>query len=70
MRTNIVLDDALVGEAFALTGVHTKKELVNLALRELIAQRKKKNLVDLAGRIEFADGFDHKILRKTRVDSD
>ena len=40
MRTNIVLDDALVTEAFALTGVRTKKELVNLALRELIVQHK------------------------------
>jgi len=26
-----VLDDALVTEAFALTGVHTKKELLDLA---------------------------------------
>ena len=70
MRTNIVLDDALVSEAFVLTGAHTKKELVNLALRELIAQRKKKDLLDLAGRIEFADGFDLDTLRNTRVDAD
>ena len=70
MRTNIVLDDALVTEAFALTGVRTKKELVNLALRELIVQHKKKNLLELAGKIEFADGFDHKTLRQTRVDFD
>ena len=70
MRTNIVLDDALVSEAFALTGVHTKKELVNLALRELIAQRKKKDLLDLAGKLEFVDGFDHKALREMRRDPD
>ena len=70
MRTNIVLDDALVNEAFALTGVHTKNELVNLALKELIAQRRKKDLLDLAGKLEFVDGFDHKSLRKMRSDSD
>ena len=70
MRTNIVLDDALVSEAFALTGARTKKELVNLALRELISQRRKKNLLDLAGKLEFADGYDHKALRDTRGDTD
>jgi Arc/MetJ family transcription regulator len=70
MRTNIVLDDALVNEAFALTGVRTKKELVNLALRELIAQRRKKDLLDLAGKLEFADDFDHKALRHMRNDPD
>jgi len=70
MRTNIVLDDALVNEAFALTGVHTKKELVNLALRELIAQRRKKDLLDLAGQLKFTDDFDHKALRQMRNDPD
>ena len=66
MKTNIVLDDNLVSEAFALTGVHTKKELINLALRELIAHRKKKDLLDLAGKIEFSSDFDHKALRAMR----
>jgi Arc/MetJ family transcription regulator len=32
MRTNVLLDDDLVEEAFALTGVRTKRELVRLAL--------------------------------------
>ncbi len=70
MRTNIVLDDTLVNEAFALTGLRTKKELVNLALRELIAQHRKKDLLDLAGKVEFSDGFDHKALRQLRNDPD
>lgn len=68
MRTNIVLDDDLVSEAFTLTGVRTKKELVNLALRELVAHRKKKDLLDLAGKIEFSSDFDHKALRSLRND--
>jgi len=66
MRTNIVLDDALVDEAMKLTGASTKKEVVHLALEELIRSRKKKNLVDLAGRIQFRRGFDHKAMRKVR----
>ncbi|WP_325344610.1 type II toxin-antitoxin system VapB family antitoxin [Xylophilus sp.] len=36
MRTNINLDAALVGEAMRLTGVRTKREAVDRALRELV----------------------------------
>ena len=70
MRTNIDLDDTLVEEAFSLTGLRTKKELVHLALCELINTRKKKNLFDLSGRIQFSDGYDHKKLREMSADSD
>ena len=43
MRTNIDLDDSLLEEAFRLTNVRTKKELVNMALKELIRNQKKLN---------------------------
>jgi Arc/MetJ family transcription regulator len=66
MRTNIVLDDQLVEEALAVTGARTKREVVHLALQELVQSRKKKNLADLAGRIRFRAGFNHKSLRRTR----
>ena len=42
MRINIDLEDKLVEEAFSLTGLRTKKELIHLALRELINSRKKR----------------------------
>jgi Arc/MetJ family transcription regulator len=63
MRTNIVLDDKLVKEAFKLSRVKTKKELVSQALKEFIENRKRLNLMDLAGKIEFAKGYDYKTLR-------
>ncbi len=66
MRANVVLDDSLVNEALSLTGVSTKRELLTLALRELVARRKQKDLLDLAGQLEFADDFDHKALRELR----
>ena len=66
MRTNIVLDEQLVEEAFALTGKRTKRELVDLALRELVRSRRKKDLSELAGHIRFRDGFDHKVLRELK----
>ena len=66
MRTNIVLDDALVEEAFSLTGIRTKRELVHVALCELVQKRRKKDLFELAGKVELASGFDHKELRRLR----
>jgi len=66
MRSNIVLDDELVEEALAVTGARTKKDVVHLALQELVRSRRKKNLADLAGRIRFRDGFDPKSARKLR----
>jgi Arc/MetJ family transcription regulator len=63
MRTNIVLDDALIKEALRLGRMRTKKELVNQALREFVENRKRLNLMDLAGKIEFAKDYDYKALR-------
>ena len=36
MRTNIVLDEKLIEKGKRYTGINTKKELVDFALRELI----------------------------------
>lgn len=63
MRTNIVLDDDLVAEASRLSGITTKKELVHEALRVLIASKRRKNLLDLQGKIEFAPDYDDKARR-------
>ena len=63
MRTNIVLDDSLVEEALKLSRVKTKKELVNQALKEFVESRKRLNLMDLAGKIEFAKDYNYKALR-------
>ena len=40
MRTNIVLDEKLTSEAFSLTGLKTKRELVHYALQELVFAKK------------------------------
>jgi Arc/MetJ family transcription regulator len=37
-RTNIVLDEALVRKAMRVSGAKTKREVVDLALRELVAR--------------------------------
>jgi Arc/MetJ family transcription regulator len=66
MRTTIDLDEKLVNAAMQLTGARTKSEVVHLALQELVRSRKKKNLIDLAGKIRFRSDFDQKALRKLR----
>ena len=63
LRTNIVLDDALVAEAKKLTGIRTKVKLVDTALKELVKSRKRVSLLDLEGKIKFAPGYDYKKLR-------
>lgn len=70
MRTNIVLNEELVREAISLTGATTKRELVDMALRELIRSRRKKNLFDLAGKIELADDYDYKAARAMKRATD
>ena len=42
MRTNIDIDDALVGEVMRVANVKTKKEAVHLALQEFLKVKKKK----------------------------
>jgi Arc/MetJ family transcription regulator len=64
MRTNIMLDDELVQEAFKYCGAKTKKELVRLALKEFVEKRRRLNLLDLEGKIEFAKDYDYKKLRE------
>jgi Arc/MetJ family transcription regulator len=66
MRTTVDLDDTLVITAMEITGARTKSEVVHIALQELVRSRKKKPLSDLAGKIRFTNGFDHKAMRKLR----
>lgn len=64
MRTNIVLDDQLVEEAFKYAeNIKTKKDLIETALTEFVKLRKMRNLRDLKGKILFADDYDYKKMR-------
>ena len=64
MRTNISLDDKLVEEAFNLSRSKTKKQLIHEALKEFVENRRRRNLLDLEGRIRFAKGYNYKKLRE------
>ena len=63
MRTNVVIDDRLIDEALRLSKIKTKKEVIHLALEEFVRNRKRLDLKQLKGKIEFAKGYDYKKLR-------
>jgi len=65
MRTNITLNDELVEEAFKYSKtITTKKELIEAALREYVNNRKRKNIKELKGKIQFSSHYDYKAMRK------
>ena len=48
-RTNIVVDDRLIREARKLTGLKTKRELVNRALELLVRMEARKGILRYQG---------------------
>ena len=63
MRTNIVLDDRLIADAMKLSGVKTKREVVELALRRLVTSAKQKDILDLVGMDMIAPDYDIRAVR-------
>jgi Arc/MetJ family transcription regulator len=53
MRTNIVLDDKLVERAQKLTGIKTKRGVVQEALRTLILLREQGEIRKLRGKLKW-----------------
>ncbi len=58
MRTNIVIDDELMNDAMRLTGVKTKREAVEIALKSLIALKKQENLKSFRGKLKWEGDLD------------
>lgn len=58
MRTNIEIDDEVMREAQRLTGARTKRETVDLALRELVARQRRIGILDLRGRVRWEGDLD------------
>lgn len=53
MRTNIVLDDELVTRAKELTGMATKRGVVEEALKTLIRLREQERVRELRGKLSW-----------------
>ena len=53
MRTNIVIDEKLMQDVLRATGLKTKREAVELALRALLRQRQQGRIRELRGRLDW-----------------
>lgn len=58
MRTNIDIDDDLMRSALDLTGLRTKREVVELGLRTLVRLRQQEQVKDLRGRLTWTGDLD------------
>jgi len=57
-RTNVVLDEELVGKGMRLTGINTQKELIDYALRELVRRKEQKRILRFKGKITWEGDLD------------
>lgn len=64
-RTNIELEDKLVEEGMRVFKCKTKKELVHLALQELLKKEKRKEILKLQGTKLWEGNIDE--MRTVRV---
>ncbi len=58
MRTNIDIDDKLMGDVLKATGLKTKKDAVELGLKTLIRLKKQQNIRALRGKLTWAGDLD------------
>jgi Arc/MetJ family transcription regulator len=66
MATNLAIDPELIEKALAVSGERTKKAAVTRALREFIARREQKSLLELFGKLQWEETFDYKAARSRR----
>jgi Arc/MetJ family transcription regulator len=65
--TQIDLDDEALGEAMRLSGARSKKETVNLALREYAARHRR--IAELDHYVDAAQGWDYQGWQELRAAS-
>ena len=64
-RTNIDLDNRLVSEGLRIFKCKSKRELVHLALKELLKSARRKEIIKLRGQIKWEADLDE--LRRSRL---
>lgn len=60
MATNLDLDPELVERALAVSGEATKRAAVTSALREFIARREQKRLLELFAQLDWDADYNYK----------
>ena len=60
MATNLAIDPELLDRALEVSGERTKKAAVTKALKEFIARREQKRLIELFGNLDWDSDYDYK----------
>jgi len=53
MRTNVEIDDELIQEAQRVTGLKTKRAVVEEGLKTLVRLKRQMKILELGGKVEF-----------------
>ena len=53
MRTNIIIDDELMSDVLKLTGIKSKREAVEQALRTLLALKQQEKIKQFKGALKW-----------------
>jgi Arc/MetJ family transcription regulator len=67
MRTTIILDDDLLKRAQQLSGIRTKRELIDYALRTLVRLHEQPSARDLRGKLHWEGDLDESRLDRTNA---
>jgi len=63
MATNLSIDPKLLDRALEVSGENTKKATVTIALKEFIARREQRRLLELFGSLDWDCDYDYKAER-------
>ena len=66
MATNVELDPRLIEEALTLGAKRTKREVIEEALREYVARRKQREILELFRTIDYDPDYDYKKQRRRK----
>ena len=63
MATNLSIDPKLLDRALEVSGENTKKAAVTIALKEFIARREQRRLLELFGNLDWDPDYNYKTER-------
>ena len=67
MATNLAIEPELIDRVLEISGERTKKAAVTLALKEFIARREQRKLLNLFGTLDWDESYDYKAERSREV---
>ena len=64
MRTNIVISDALMESALKVSGLRTKKDIIEGGLKLLVQVQSQKEIRNFRGKLQWSGNLDEMRLKK------